>query len=529
MAKVTIIPSKLNPITQLPNNALYKRKVAAYARVSTLQDEQLSSYDAQVDYYKKYIADKPEWEYVGIYSDKGISGTNRKNRAGFNQMIADALNGKIDLIITKSVTRFARNTLDTISVTRELKSHGVEVFFEEQNVYTFDSSGELMLTIMASIAQEESRNISENVKWGKRKKYNDGIASLAYKHFLGYDKHPTDPKKGFVINEEQAEIVRLIYKLFMKGKKLTYIAKFLEDNGYKTPMGKDKWRISTLESILRNEKYKGDALICKTYVKDFLEHKLVKNNGEVDQVYVEGHHDPIIEPHQWELVQVELDRRKNLSLGYKCKSIFSSKLICSHCGSFYGQKVWHSTSKYRRLVYQCNDKFNKNHSKCQTPTLNEEDVITKFLNAYTTFMGDKGKVISNCRDMIKILDNSSELENEIEHLKIRSNEIIILVQNLIDRNSTEPMSQEEYQAKYDEYDKEYAEIINKVNELEDEIRNKKAQAKNLNAFIADLANRPNVLSEWDEDVWNYLVEKATVHEDKTITFLFRNGQEINVK
>ena len=186
MAKVTIIPSKLNPITQLPNNALYKRKVAAYARVSTLQDEQLSSYDAQVDYYKKYIADKPEWEYVGIYTDKGISGTNRKNRAGFNQMIADALNGKIDLIITKSVTRFARNTLDTISVTRELKSHGVEVFFEEQNVYTFDSSGELMLTIMASIAQEESRNISENVKWGKRKKYNDGYASLAYKNFLGY-------------------------------------------------------------------------------------------------------------------------------------------------------------------------------------------------------------------------------------------------------------------------------------------------------------------------------------------------------
>ena len=144
-------------------------------------------------------------------------------------------------------------------------------------------------------------------------------------------------------------------------------------------------------------------------------------------------------------------------------------------------------------------------------------------------MGDKGKVISNCGDMIKILDNSSELENEIEHLKIRSNEIIILVQNLIDRNSTEPISQEEYQAKYDEYDKEYAEIINKVNELEDEVRNKKAQAKNLNAFIADLAYRPNVLSEWDEDVWNYLVEKATVHEDKSITFLFRNGQEINVK
>ena len=529
MAKVTIIPSKINPITQLPHNSLNKRKVAAYARVSTLQDEQVSSYDAQVDYYKKYIAERQDWEYVDIYTDKGISGTNRKNRAGFNQMIDDAINGKIDLIVTKSVTRFARNTLDTISVTRELKSHGVEVFFEEQNVYTFESSGELMLTIMASIAQEESRNISENVKWGKRKKYNDGITSLAYKHFLGYDKHPTDPKKGFVINEQQAQVVRLIYKMFMKGKTLSYIAKFLEEQGFKTPMGKEKWRLSTIESILTNEKYKGDALICKTYVKDFLDQKLIKNNGEVDQVYVEGHHDPIIDPTQWELVQAELARRKNLSNSYKCKSAFSSKLVCAHCGSFYGQKVWHSTSKYRRQVYQCNDKFNKSHSKCQTPTITEDDVITRFIEAYTTFMGDKSKVISDCKEIIKILDDSSELEKEIEHHTARVNEIVVLVQNLINKNASFPMSQEEFQSKYDEYDKEYKELNTKVNEIEESIRHKKAQSKNIQAFISDLANRPRVLSEWDEEVWNYLVEKATVNEGGSISFFFKSGEEINVK
>ena len=169
MANVRIIPSKINPLTRLPHESLQKRRVAAYARVSTEQEEQANSYEAQVDYYTNYINNHPEWQMVNIYTDKGISGTNLKYRDGFNKMIGDARNGLIDLIITKSVSRFARNTLDTISLTRELKSKGVEIFFEEQNVYTFDSNGELMLTILASMAQEESRNISENVKWGKKK------------------------------------------------------------------------------------------------------------------------------------------------------------------------------------------------------------------------------------------------------------------------------------------------------------------------------------------------------------------------
>lgn len=176
---VKVIPARINPITRLPNNGLQKRRVAAYARVSTLQEEQANSYEAQVDYYTRYIKARSDWEFVGIYTDKGVSGTNTKRRVGFNKMVEDALNGKIDLIVTKAVTRFARNTVDTLETTRKLKENGVEVFFEEQNVYTFDSSGELMLTILASMGQEESRNISENVKWGKKKKYADGQVSLA--------------------------------------------------------------------------------------------------------------------------------------------------------------------------------------------------------------------------------------------------------------------------------------------------------------------------------------------------------------
>ena len=211
MAKITVIPSTINPLTHLPTNTLYKKKVAAYARVSTLQEEQASSYEAQVDYYTKYIKSRPEWEFVDVYADDGITATNTKKRNGFKEMVADALEGKIDFIVTKSISRFARNTVDSLVTIRQLKAKGIEVYFEEQNIYSLDPKGELMITILASIAQEESRNISENVKWGKRKKCADGYTSLAYKNFLGYDKHPTDAKKGFIINEEQEKIVRMIY------------------------------------------------------------------------------------------------------------------------------------------------------------------------------------------------------------------------------------------------------------------------------------------------------------------------------
>lgn len=316
MANVKIIPSKINPLTKLPKTSIAKRRVAAYARVSTEMEEQANSYEAQVDYYSNFIRSKPEWTMVKIYTDKGISGTNIKHREGFNEMINDARNGKIDLIVTKSVSRFARNTLDTISLTRELKSLGVEIFFEEQNVYTFDSNCELMLTILASMAQEESRNISENVKWGKRKKMMDGYSSVAYKRFLGYDKNEDNKLVGFVVNEEEAKVIRFIYREFLIGKSATLIAKELEENNIKTPGGKDKWSQSTIMSILKNEKYKGDDELQKTYVKDFLNHVSVKNNGELDKVYVEEHHDPIIDKEQWTLVQVELERRKRFNKSY---------------------------------------------------------------------------------------------------------------------------------------------------------------------------------------------------------------------
>ena len=210
---VTVIPATINLRSNTSKSQQIKRKVAAYARVSTDSEEQLSSYEAQVDYYTRYIQSKNNWEFVEVYTDEGISATNTKRRDGFKRMIKDALDKKIDLIITKSVSRFARNTVDTLTTVRKLKEKGVEVYFEKENIYTLDSKGELLITIMSSLAQEESRSISENVTWGQRKRFADGKVSLPYKHFLGYEKGEDGVPK---LVEKEAKIVRLIIDFFLK-------------------------------------------------------------------------------------------------------------------------------------------------------------------------------------------------------------------------------------------------------------------------------------------------------------------------
>lgn len=325
MAKrVTTIPATLNRFDSTPLNDLRKRRVAGYARVSTDSEEQATSYDAQVDYYTKYINANAMWQFAGMYTDEGITATNTNHRDGFNQMVEDALAGKIDLIITKSISRFARNTVDSLTTVRKLKEKGVEIYFEKENIWTLDAKGELLITIMSSLAQEESRSISENTTWGKRKSFADGKASVGFKTFLGYDRGPNGE---FVINEKQAVTVRYIYKRFLEGFTPYHIAKELTDMGVKTPAGKDKWHQSSVMSILQNEKYKGDALLQKTFTKDFLTHKMVVNNGEVPQYYVEGHHEGIVTADQFDQVQAEILRRKGMQK-YSGVGLFSSIIKC---------------------------------------------------------------------------------------------------------------------------------------------------------------------------------------------------------
>ena len=252
-------------------------RVAAYARVSTDDEEQQTSYEAQVDYYTKKIRENPEWIFVEVYADEGITGTSTKRRKNFNRMIDDAMAGMIDRIITKSVSRFARNTVDTLTTVRKLKEKGVGVTFEKENIDTLDSKGELFITIMSSLAQEESRSISENVTWGWRKRIADGKVSVAYAHFLGYEKGP-DGKMQIV--EEEAKVVREIYAMFLDGKTPSGIAAALTKRSVPTPAGKATWQASTVKSILSNEKYRGDALLQKTFTVDFLTKKAKVNEAK---------------------------------------------------------------------------------------------------------------------------------------------------------------------------------------------------------------------------------------------------------
>lgn len=302
MAKsVKYIPATKNIFTAMPKMSISKRRMAAYARVSTDSDEQFTNYEAQIDYYTRYIAKRDDWEFVKVYTDEGITGTSTKHRDGFNLMVKDALDGKIDLIITKSVSRFARNTVDSLTTVRKLKDAGVDVYFEKENIYTFDSKGELLITIMSSLAQEESRSISENVTWGQRKRFADG---------------------------KEAEIIRLIYRLFLQGKTASGICKHLDGLGISTPTGKKAWNQTTVNSILCNEKYKGDALLQKKFTVDFLTKKQKVNEGEVPQYYVEDNHPAIITPLEFDMVQAEIARRQRLGRSYSGASIFWSKVIC---------------------------------------------------------------------------------------------------------------------------------------------------------------------------------------------------------
>ena len=375
MAKVTTIPATISRFTAVPINEKKKRRTAAYARVSTDSEEQLTSYAAQVDYYTNYIKGRDDWEFVAVYTDEGITGTNTKHREGFKRMVADALDGKIDLIVTKSVSRFARNTVDSLTTVRQLKEKGVEIYFEKENIWTLDSKGELLITIMSSLAQEESRSISENCTWGQRKRFADGKVTVPFKRFLGYDRGPDG---NLVLNPEEAVIVQRIYSMFLQGMTPYGIATQLTADGIKSPGGKDKWNAGAVRSILTNEKYKGDALLQKSYTVDFLTKKKKTNEGEIPQYYVEGNHEAIISPDVFEQVQRELERRKQGKGRHSGVHLFSGKIKCGQCGEWYGSKVCHSNSNYRRVIWQCNHKFDGDE-KCTTPHLTEEDIKTMFV------------------------------------------------------------------------------------------------------------------------------------------------------
>ena len=501
-----------------------KKRVAAYARVSTDSDEQLSSYEAQVNFYTNHIASNPEWEFVAVYTDEGITGTNTKKREGFNRMVADALNGKIDLILTKSVSRFARNTVDTLTTIRKLKEKGVEVYFEQQNIYTLDGKGEILITIMSSLAQEESRSISENVTWGKKKSMEDGKVSLAYKNFLGYEKGDNGLPK---IVEEQAKIVRLIYRLFLEGKTYRTIAERLTEQVIPTPSGKTKWSVSTVSSILSNEKYKGDALLQKTYTVDFLSKTVRKNNGEVQQYYIENSNPAIIDRETFDLVQSEIKKRRPNRRQINNNSPFSAKIICGECGGYYGSKVWHSNSKYRNRLWRCNRKY-KNDEHCKTPHIREDELKAAFPKAFCQILCDKEQYIRQFEEVLPLLADTADLQEKLERAQNECDAILGRMRRHMDENARHIQNQDKYEQRFQQMSEQYKEAETVTRRTKEEMLERSARKEKIRRFLGELRKTGDITTEFDENLWSATVESVKVNTDKSLIFLFRDGTEILV-
>ena len=384
--KVTFIPA--DPKFEKKDIRSQRLRVAPYCRVSTDSDEQLTSYEAQIEYYTAKIAGNPEWTMVRLYADEGITGTSTKKRKQFNKLIADCEAGKIDLVITKSVSRFGRNTLDGLQYTRKLKRLGVGVYFEKENVNTLHMDNEMILTFFFSQAQAESESLSGNVKWGHRKNFRDGKVYFQYKNFLGYRRGANGEPE---IDEEEAKIVRRIFARYLVGDSIRQIARGLEADGIKTVRGNETWSDSVIQGMLQNEKYIGDALLQKTYIADIFTHQSKKNMGELPKYYVHDSHPAIIDRETFRKVQEEIARRAGkkrtsskakTELGkYSGKFAFSELLVCGECGSPYRRQTYMPRGE-KYYVWRCLNRLENGRRICkQSPTFKECDLQAAVLAA----------------------------------------------------------------------------------------------------------------------------------------------------
>ncbi|WP_320986027.1 recombinase family protein [Enterocloster bolteae] len=374
---VEVIPATWNP-TDESSREIRKLRVAAYCRVSTELEQQQSSYDIQIEYYTRHIMQNPNWIFVGVFADDGRSATNTFRRYDFNQLMDQCLKGKVDMIITKSISRFARNTVDCISWVRKLKEKNVAVYFEKENLNTLDDSTEMILTILSSQAQEESRAISTNVKWGYARKFEKGESTRQRSY--GFRKAPTGE---MCIVEEEAAVIRNMALWFLDGDSLERIKHRLEDAGIETTTGKKTWSTGTIYNILTNEKIMGDVLLQKTFTADYLTKRRVKNSGQQKQYYVKNHHEAIIPKTVYYKIQEEIARRSSLKKagtrkGKTAQGVYSSKyaltgiMVCNECGAHYRRTTWAKNGK-KVIVWRCINRLEHGTKRChESPTLKEE-------------------------------------------------------------------------------------------------------------------------------------------------------------
>lgn len=440
-------------------------------------------------------------------------------------MIADAMEGKIDRIITKSVSRFARNTVDSLVTIRKLKEKGIGVFFEKESIDTLDAKGELLITLMSSLAQEESRSISENVTWGKRKALADGKINLPYKQFLGYCKGADGLPE---IVEEEAVIVRRIYKLFLEGKSPSWIAKRLTAEGVLSPAGKQNWQTQTVKSILTNEKYRGDAMLQKSFTVNFLTKEVKANEGEVQQYYITGSHPAIIQPEIFEIVQGEVAERHAAGRQSSNVHCFSGKVFCGKCGGVYGSKVWHSTSKYRRTVWRCNRKYEKGRAACSMPHVTEEQLQQAFVKAFNQIVANKDAVLSAYRQVVRTLEDTLALDAELAELAAEDEIMSQRVRACVEENARVAKDQAAFKSQYGELFAQYDSIKVRMAELQEQKAVRSAKRKKMGEFLKLLEQREGLIQAFDEELWYATVQRVVVYKGGRVGVAFKNGETVEV-
>ena len=381
--------------------------------------------------------------------------------------------------------------------------------------------GEILLTILSSLSQEEARSISENVTWGLRKRFADGKFSVGYSRFLGYDKGEDG---NLAINEEQAKIVRLIFRLFLEGVTACRIAKELDARHILTVTGKEKWNAKTIRGVLANEKYTGCARIQKTFTPDFLTKKAVKNCGQVPRYFVEQSHPAIIDPAVFEMVQREMERRTREGGRYSGVSIFSGKTKCGECGSSFGAKVWHSTDKYRRIIYRCNKKYDG--QKCQTPHVTEEEIKEAFVTAFNRLVTEREEIAANARLVRQTLCDTTELEQEKATLGQELAVLVEMTEKTVMQNARIAQDQAEYQRNYDSLVARYDAAKVRFDEVTEAISAKEAQSERLAMFERTLKAQIEPVAEFDSQLWASMAECVTV--GKGMTVVFRDGTKVRV-
>lgn len=527
---VTVIPAKVQ--TAESRDKYHQLRVAAYCRVSTELEEQQNSYQVQIAYYTDLINKKKEWTLAGIFADEGISGTQTKKRTEFNRMIRMCKNKKIDLVITKSISRFARNTVDCLEYVRQLKDLGIGVIFEKENINTLTMTSEFMISLYGSFAQAESESISKNVSWGKEKACREGKVQFQYKYLLGYKKG-ADGKPEIV--PEEAEIVRLIYNLFLDGYSLSNIKKVLESKEFLTSTGKKIWNVSHIQSILKNEKYVGDALLQKTFTSDCITHKVVKNHGERPMYLVTNHHDPIIDRDTYNRVRQELARRNSKRKisdktiteqgKYSGKYALTELLICGKCGTPYRRTTWAARGK-KQIVWRCISRIEHGKKYCpDSPTIKEEQLHKAIIRAINNYY--------SCRnDIIKILKANigSVLEcqgqEEILAAEKRLKEIDQARTDLISLIASGGCDE-------DKLDSEFVKLYGEEQQLSERLTMLKSQNKTsaetqakLDKIMDMIEHEKFELETFDNVLIRKLIECVKVLSKTEILVIFKGGYEV---